>query len=136
MNSTSNYTDYDKDFQKQRNEIKTVEIENKYKNINFETITKLRYYSLKIFTFGFASYSFQKDINNTCKNFTNMFSSVHNTFEKNAFEQLDDLKTKGIDLIDLIFITATSSFQLIKNNIDKYYEIRQKFKDFLQNNYS
>ena len=136
MNSTSNYTDYDKDFQKQRNEIKTVEIENEYKNINFETITKLRYYSLKIFTFGFASYSFQEDINNTCKNFTNMFSSVHNTFKKNTFEQLDYLKTKGIDLIDLIFITATSSFQLIKNNIDKYYEIRQKFKDFLQNNYS
>ena len=65
-----------------------------------------------------------------------MFTSVHNTFEKNAFEKLQNLKTKGEDLIDLIFITANSNFQPIKNNIDKYYEIREKFKDFLQNNYS
>ena len=139
MNSISNYTEYDKTFIKQRNEIKTiktVKIEDKYKNINFETIGKFIHYFIKTITLGIGSYSYQKDINKTCKDFTNMFTSVHNTFEKNAFEKLQNLKTKGEDLIDLIFITANSNFQPIKNNIDKYYEIREKFKDFLQNNYS
>ena len=137
MKSISNYTDFEDDekFKKQKNEIQKVKIENKYKNINFETIGNLRYYTVKIITFGLASYSFQEDINKTCQNFTEMLSSVYNTFEKDAFEKLDDLKIKGEDLINLIFITATSNFQQIKDNIDKFYEIMQTFKDFLRDNY-
>ena len=135
MNSINNYTDYEESIKNQRNEIKKVKIKNDYKNINFQTIGKFRHYAVKILTFGIKSHSYQKDMKKACDDFISMFDSVHESIIKDVFEQLDDLKNKGEDLINLIFITATSDFQSIKDNIDKYYEIRQDFRHYLHNIY-
>jgi len=131
MNSINKYTEYQETFKDKKKEIKKNKIENKYENINFETVSKLRYYTVKIFTFGFRSHSYQEDIKYTCGNFTEMLNLIYNSTRNSSLEQLEDLKNKGNDLINLIFLTATSSFESTRKNIDKFNKIKQNYLKFL-----
>ena len=131
MNSINKYTEYQETFKDKKKEIKKNKIKNRYENINFETVSKLRYYTVKIFTLGFGGHSYQEDIKYTCGNFTEMLNLIYNSTINSSLEQLEDLKNKGNDLINLIFLTATSGFESTRKNIDKFNKIKQNYLKFL-----
>ena len=131
MDSINKYTEYQEKYKDKRSEIKNRKIENKYRNIDFETVSKLRYYTVKIFTLGFGGHSYQEDIKYTCGNFTSMLDLTYSSTRNSSLGQLENIKDKGNDLIDLIFLTAKSDFESTRKNIDKFNKIKQNYLEFL-----
>jgi hypothetical protein len=119
-NLISEYIDNDK---KKTRKI-TLDIKNFIQDVNFEKV-------------GFWKnlfHNFQKEVKEKCKEYSN---SLEDGFEKTknfTIENCNDLKNKKVELIEMIFNTAFSDFQMLKQNYEKFVEYKNLIETLLKNN--
>ena len=64
-----------------------------------------------------------------------MINSFKNNTEERIKEKLMDLKTDQIELINIIFNTATSEFKELMDNYEGYSKIEKKINNIIKQNH-
>lgn len=64
-----------------------------------------------------------------------MINSFKNNTEERIKEKLMDLKTAQIELINIIFNTATSEFKQLMDNYEGYSKIEKKINNIIKQNH-
>ena len=114
---------------------KTFKIQNYFRNIIFEPMGYIRHFFINFFGFFFGfRHDYKEDIRNTCNEYEKMLKSSILSIENDFKDKFEELKTKGIKLIKVIFNTATSNFEDLQKNYEVYTQIKQLIQSILKDN--
>ena len=114
---------------------KTFQIRNYFGNINFEIMGFLKHFIINVFGWIFGVYhDYKEDIKKACENYSRMLYSSFESIENDLKNNFEELKTKGIKLIKIIFNTATSNFEELQKNYEIYIEIKRLIQNILKKN--
>ena len=114
---------------------KTFQIRNYFSNINFEIMHIFAHVIINLFGRIFRYYhDYKEDIKKACENYSKMLYSSFESIENDLKNNFEDLKTKGIKLIKIIFNTATSNFEELQKNYEIYTEIKRLIQNILKKN--
>ena len=114
---------------------KSFQIRNYFGNINFEIMGFLKHFIINAFGWIFGVYhDYKEDIKKACENYSRMLYSSFESIENDLKNNFEELKSKGIKLIKIIFNTATSNFEELQKNYEIYIEIKRLIQNILKKN--
>ena len=114
---------------------KSFQIRNYFGNINFEIMGFFKHFLINVFGWIFGIYhDYKEDIKKACENYSRMLYSSFESIENDLKNNFEELKSKGIKLIKIIFNTATSNFEELQKNYEIYIEIKRLIQNILKKN--
>ena len=102
----------------------TLDIKDFIQDVNFEKVGFL----------GNLFYNYQDEVNEACKKYSNSLEDGFEKIKNFTIDNCNDLKNKKVELIEMIFNTAFSDFQMLKQNYEKFVEYKNLIETLLKNN--